>query len=114
MLCWLACWRKIQARTILEIPVPEVYAWSANVENPVGAEYIIMEEAVGKQAADSWETMELEHKVTIVKELISIEKKLLSISFLGQSAKPPTKQNIADHVVALVTYTTKMMLLKVL
>ncbi|TVY94253.1 Altered inheritance of mitochondria protein, mitochondrial [Lachnellula willkommii] len=70
-----------QARTILEIPVPEVYAWSASVSNPVGAEYIIMEEVVGRQAADSWNTMELEDKVSIMKELISIEKKLLSVSF---------------------------------
>lgn len=70
-----------QARTILEIPVPEVYAWSASVSNPVGAEYIIMEEVVGRQAADSWNTTELEDKVSIMKELISIEKKLLSVSF---------------------------------
>ena len=40
-----------------------------------------MEEAVGKQAADSWDTMELELKVGIVKELISIQTKLLSLSF---------------------------------
>jgi hypothetical protein len=31
--------------------------------------------------ADSWHTMELEDKVAIMKDLVSIEKKLLSISF---------------------------------
>jgi hypothetical protein len=40
-----------------------------------------MEEAKGKQVADSWETMELEDKVAIMKELVSIEKKLSSVSF---------------------------------
>jgi hypothetical protein len=70
-----------QARTILEIPVPKIHAWSASVSNPVGAEYIIMEEAAGKQAADSWNAIELEDKVSIMKQLISIEKKLLSVSF---------------------------------
>ncbi|KAL3417139.1 hypothetical protein PVAG01_11139 [Phlyctema vagabunda] len=69
------------ARNILEIPVPEVYAWSASADNSVGAEYIIMDEAAGEPAATSLDTMELEDKVAIAKELISIEKRLLSISF---------------------------------
>ncbi|KAI9836106.1 MAG: hypothetical protein M1819_001722 [Sarea resinae] len=66
-------------RTILKIPAPEVYAWSASTDDPVGAEYIIMEEAAGRQAVDTWDTLELESKVAIMKELISIEKKLLSV-----------------------------------
>jgi hypothetical protein len=40
-----------------------------------------MAEAAGKQVADSWHTLELEEKVAIMKDLVSIEKKLLSISF---------------------------------
>lgn len=58
-----------------------MYAWSANADNPVGAEYIIMEDAAGRQAADTWDTLELEHKVASVKELILIQTKLLSVSF---------------------------------
>jgi hypothetical protein len=40
-----------------------------------------MAEAAGRQVADSWHTMELEDKVAIMKDLVSIEKKVLSISF---------------------------------
>jgi len=58
-----------------------------------------MEEAVGKQAADSWDTMELELKVGIVKELISIQTKLLSLSFawsvvVSSQIRPNTTQLI--------------------
>lgn len=35
----------VQAHTA--IPVPEVFAWSSNPINSVGAEYIIMEKASG-------------------------------------------------------------------
>lgn len=68
-------------RTILGIPVPEVFAWSAEADNPVGAEYIVMEEAVGTQLGELWRNMELTSKVQIVNEVIAVEKKLLSLSF---------------------------------
>ncbi|KAL1962037.1 hypothetical protein VTN77DRAFT_623 [Rasamsonia byssochlamydoides] len=35
------------ARSVLEIPTPQVYAWSAHANNSVGSEYIVMEEAPG-------------------------------------------------------------------
>jgi hypothetical protein len=41
-------------RTILDIPVPQVLAWSATDQNPVQAEYIIMEEASGSQLHKVW------------------------------------------------------------
>jgi hypothetical protein len=41
-------------RTILNIPVPQVLAWSATDQNPVQAEYIIMEEASGSQLHKVW------------------------------------------------------------
>jgi len=36
-------------RTILDVPVPKVLGWSSTAENPVQAEYILMEEAQGTQ-----------------------------------------------------------------
>ncbi|KAJ5506935.1 hypothetical protein N7453_005892 [Penicillium expansum] len=35
------------ARTVMKIAVPQVFGWSATAQNPVGSEYIIMEEATG-------------------------------------------------------------------
>ncbi|KAK0105681.1 Phosphotransferase enzyme [Cadophora gregata] len=69
------------ARTILNLPVPKVHAWSAVSDNPVEAEYILMEEACGTSLGDIWEDMELHSKVKIVEDIISIEQKLLSVSF---------------------------------
>ncbi|KAG9228229.1 kinase-like domain-containing protein [Amylocarpus encephaloides] len=69
------------ARTVLNIPVPKVYAWSAAANNPVEAEYIIMEEAPGTQLEDVWNDKTISDKTNIVKGLVEIEKKLLSVSF---------------------------------
>lgn len=66
---------------MLQIPVPQVHAWSALVDNRVGSEYIIMEEAPGTKLGDVWDALPLEERVAITEDLVSIEKKFLSISF---------------------------------
>ncbi|RHZ63467.1 phosphotransferase family protein [Aspergillus thermomutatus] len=70
-------------RTILHVPVPKVLAWNATVDsaNRVGAEYIIMEHAPGKNLADHWADMDLEHKVQTMKDIVTIQQKLLSVRF---------------------------------
>ncbi|KAH7381813.1 kinase-like domain-containing protein [Cadophora sp. MPI-SDFR-AT-0126] len=68
------------ARTVLNIPVPKVFAWSAAANNPVGAEYIIME-APGTKLEDVWDSKRISEKTDIVKGIVEIEKKLLSVSF---------------------------------
>lgn len=61
--------------------MPRVYAWDATVNNPVAAEYIIMEEVQGTQLSEVWDEMKISAKTSVVKDLVDIEKKLLSISF---------------------------------
>jgi hypothetical protein len=50
-------------------------------DNPVRAEYIVMEEAPGISLADVWGDMGLQSKDKVIKDLVAIEKKLLSVSF---------------------------------
>ncbi|KAH8811076.1 kinase-like domain-containing protein [Xylogone sp. PMI_703] len=69
------------SRTVLKIPTPKVYAWSASTDNHVEAEYIIMEEASGVQLKEVWHKMDIDDKTSIVENLVEIEKKLLSVSF---------------------------------
>jgi hypothetical protein len=69
------------ARTVLNLPVPKVLAWSATDENPVQAEYIIMEEAQGSQLHEVWQDLPLRAKIGIIKEIVEVERKLLSMSF---------------------------------
>ncbi|KAK9235275.1 hypothetical protein V1525DRAFT_390631 [Lipomyces kononenkoae] len=73
-------------RTALQVPVPQVYGWSATSDNPVGSEYIIMEEAVGTQLGSSWDKLTPDSKLLIMKEVISVETKLLSLSFFHSTS----------------------------
>lgn len=72
-------------REILQVPVPKVLAWNATVNfaNRVGAEYIIMEHAPGKNLADYRADMSLERKVQVMEDIVSIQQKLLSVKFSG-------------------------------
>lgn len=65
---------------MLQIPLPKVFAWDSRANNPVGSEYIIMEEAEGAGLDASWGEMELEQKATVVEDVVAIEKKLCSVS----------------------------------
>ncbi|KMP06014.1 hypothetical protein CIRG_05695 [Coccidioides immitis RMSCC 2394] len=69
------------ARSVLGIPVPKVLTWCATSENPVGSEYILMEEAKGRQLTEVWGDMELEDKKIIIEDIVALEQKLLSVSF---------------------------------
>ncbi len=69
------------ARTVLDLPVPKVLAWSATSQNLVESEYIIMEEARGVQLHEVWQKAELRAKGDIVREIVEVEKKMLSVSF---------------------------------
>ncbi|KAE8355998.1 kinase-like domain-containing protein [Aspergillus coremiiformis] len=69
------------ARSVLEIPTPRVFAWSADANNPVQSEYIIMEEAPGEKLEDVWDDLAIEQRILIMKDLVSLEKKMISMSF---------------------------------
>ncbi|PGG97673.1 hypothetical protein AJ80_09656 [Polytolypa hystricis UAMH7299] len=90
------------ARTVLRIPIPQVHAWNARVDNPVGAEYIIMEEAPGTKLEDVWDELSLEDRVAIMEDLVSIENKLLSISFNSYGNLYYSNEAISGAVVAEV------------
>ncbi|OJJ96810.1 hypothetical protein ASPACDRAFT_54196 [Aspergillus aculeatus ATCC 16872] len=56
----------------LQIPVPRVLHWNATSKNAVGSEYIIMEEASGTQLG-----------LSIMREIVTIESKMLVVSFFS-------------------------------
>ncbi|KAF2133876.1 phosphotransferase enzyme family protein [Dothidotthia symphoricarpi CBS 119687] len=65
-----------------DLPIPKIYAWNSRlVDNPVGAEYIIMEKQPGIMLDDVWDGMEGSQKAQTLKQVIEIEKKLASIKF---------------------------------
>ncbi|KAI9934488.1 hypothetical protein MW887_000102 [Aspergillus wentii] len=67
-------------RSILGLPVPTVLDWSS-VSNPVGAAYILMEKAKGRQLSEVRDTMSTAQKFGLVKRLVEIERRLVSTRF---------------------------------
>lgn len=69
-------------RNVLKTPVPEVFAWSSKAqENPVGAEYIIMEKLPGIELERAWPTMKTEDRLAVVQEIADYQKAWTSVSF---------------------------------
>ncbi|KNG49901.1 duf833 domain-containing protein [Stemphylium lycopersici] len=69
------------ARTVLEIPVPKVLAWSGVVENPVGSEYMLMEEARGVRLKELWDDMEFTNVVKVIEDVAAIHSKFSAVEF---------------------------------
>ena len=57
-------------------------------DNPVQTEYIVMEEVVGRLLAEVWSGMDIRSKGRVVSDLVSIEKKLLSVFFSRLVSRP--------------------------
>lgn len=70
-------------RNQLDIPVPRVFAWSSRVDgdNPVGAEYMIMEKMQGESLASRWLSLSAKEMVEIIQQIVEIETKLFSTVF---------------------------------
>ncbi|KAM5468490.1 hypothetical protein MferCBS49748_003537 [Microsporum ferrugineum] len=95
-------------RNVLHVPVPEVLAWNSAVDptNCVGAEYIIMEHATGRNLADVWTDMDLEQKVQTMEDIVAIQRKLLSLKFFGYGCLYYKKDAPPESQPALVTGDT--------
>ncbi|KAL9124557.1 MAG: hypothetical protein Q9217_006122 [Psora testacea] len=69
-------------RNVLKIPAPKVFAWSSRrEENPVNAEYIVMEKVPGIELEKLWGDITGRQKYEIVKQLIGIEKSFATTRF---------------------------------
>ncbi|KAK0112105.1 hypothetical protein ONS96_001364 [Cadophora gregata f. sp. sojae] len=69
-------------RNVLGTPVPRVLAWSSTAqENPVGAEYIVMEKVPGIELERVWPSMKIADRFTLVKAIAGFQKAWTSVSF---------------------------------
>ncbi|KAM5457487.1 hypothetical protein MaudCBS49596_000682 [Microsporum audouinii] len=66
-------------RSHISIRVPEVYAWSSDSSNPVGAEYIIMEKIRGVALAEKWESMNSLQRYKIIDRIVEMETEFRSL-----------------------------------
>jgi hypothetical protein len=66
----------------LGTPVPRVLAWSSKAqENPVGAEYIIMEKVPGIELEQVWPSMDVKDRLTLLKNIAGFQEAWTSVSF---------------------------------
>lgn len=89
------------ARTVLDLPAPQVLAWSATDQNPVQAEYIIMEGARGSQLHEVWEDLSICKKADIVREFVELEGRCFqsrskSKETCSQNLQPSSLHTFAD------------------
>lgn len=59
-----------------------MYAWSSRAaENPLGAEYILMEKQSGVVLTDVWDILKGKQKVQILDQVVDIERRLAATKF---------------------------------
>ncbi|RDL37365.1 uncharacterized protein BP5553_04798 [Venustampulla echinocandica] len=82
--CEVAVMKYVKSNT--SFPVPEIFAWSSDASNPVGAEFIIMEKAPGVQLFEVWDAMKDSAKLAFIKRLTIFGKavSIYSISRLWE------------------------------
>ncbi|KAH6704046.1 kinase-like domain-containing protein [Leptodontidium sp. MPI-SDFR-AT-0119] len=68
-------------RSQTTVPVPRVLAWNSNPSNPVEAEYIVMEKAPGIQLFQTWDDLDGDSRLSLIKQLTELEHQLASIPF---------------------------------
>ncbi|KAL1978987.1 hypothetical protein VTN96DRAFT_7615 [Rasamsonia emersonii] len=78
------------------LPVPRVFDYSATNENPVGAEYIIMEKVVGKELGNIWYTMSEKERLKMIVQVVKLEALLFSVQ-LPASGSIYYKHDLADE-----------------
>ncbi|KAJ7609624.1 protein kinase subdomain-containing protein PKL/CAK/Fmp29 [Roridomyces roridus] len=73
------------------IPIPEVYGYSADANNAAGTEYIFTESIGGTTLVDQWFDLAEPDMISVVRQLVQLEKKMMSIPFPAGGALYYTK-----------------------
>jgi hypothetical protein len=60
-------------------PVPQVYGYSTDADNPVGVEYILMEKSRGKALGDVWFTLSQNDRIKVLSGIAKQEAELFSL-----------------------------------
>ena len=85
-----------QVRNVISIPVPRILAWDGGSSNSAESEYILMEEAKGTQLEELWTDMDLGDKFKVVDDVITIQKKLQSVTFSRFGCPDSVSEYLAD------------------
>ncbi|KAF2221941.1 kinase-like domain-containing protein [Elsinoe ampelina] len=78
------------------IPLPKVLDWSADSNNPIGAEYIISEKMPGVSLYSMWESMSVAQHLRVVQKVAQICKQTYDLSFPGYGSIFPSDCSLND------------------
>jgi len=79
------------------IPVPQIFSYSASSENAAGTEYIFMELVRGTSLGDIWFDLSGKAMITVLTKLVELESKLFSLEFPASGSLYYTKDLQAGH-----------------
>lgn len=70
-------------RTILKLPVPKVWTWSANAADPrgVGAEFIIMDKVSGDALSGRWAELSTTQWMRVIREVVEWNRRFSEREF---------------------------------
>lgn len=68
-------------RNILELPVPKVFDPSSTSDNPIGSEYIIMEQLQVESLGSRWLSLSTTELLDVMIQLVRAENKIFSYKF---------------------------------
>ncbi|PLB44146.1 hypothetical protein P170DRAFT_513400 [Aspergillus steynii IBT 23096] len=63
------------------LPVPKVLGYSPDRTNAVGTEYLLLEKLQGSPLSDQWFTMDNKARVKIMKQIVDLERRFMTIEF---------------------------------
>lgn len=84
------------------VPVPKVIAWSSDPSNSAGTEYMILEKLPGVSADDVWDTLKMEAKETLIRDVAKHLLSLFSLRF-AQAGSLYSAQGNSVQVGPLIT-----------
>ncbi|KAL4966463.1 uncharacterized protein BDV14DRAFT_198918 [Aspergillus stella-maris] len=70
-----------QMRNVLGTPVPKAFSWSSSADNPVGAEYILMELARGVSLNTIWDRLDVDVQFKVLKKIAMYQQVWSNVSF---------------------------------
>lgn len=82
-------------RSVLHTPVPKVLSWDSSKNNPVGAEYIIMEKAPGVQLDQIWNQLDIGEMWKVTQSIAKYQALWAEVSF-AQFGSLYYKQDLAS------------------
>jgi predicted Ser/Thr protein kinase len=68
-------------RSQTSIPVPEIYAYDFELNNSVGAQFILMERIAGRHLYQLWDKLTVDHKKVVLSDIAHILAQLSQLKF---------------------------------